>query len=297
MNAANSGAVRLLCPAHVVVEMFEHAELFSSQMRLPVATYLQVWRRDYLPLLRVVDGLPSGMWTAGEEARISELERRDPDDVPAARLALAVGAYFVSTDGGPLEAVYGRPVDASIHDKWVTTLKSGGDAHELANVLEAGALLARLVGSAAAATPSPTSTAVLAVSGLLAAYATAGSPRRARMRAAAGAAGAVALGVLGSYMEATSAIAALAAPPPGRDDVASMPAEARAARACLVEFCRSPQPTLSASELRARLSRAGATANERTVRSILRAYPCFYQPHRGRFQLGRPAAALAELDT
>ena len=125
VNAANSGAVRLLCPAHVVVEMFEHAELFSSQMRLPVATYLQVWRRDYLPLLRVVDGLPSGMWTAGEEARISELERRDPDDVPAARLALAVGAYFVSTDGGPLEAVYGRPVDASIHDKWVTTLKSG----------------------------------------------------------------------------------------------------------------------------------------------------------------------------
>jgi hypothetical protein len=61
LNLANSGALRILCPPHVIDEIYEHADEFSNG--LGVDLFLQVWERDYLPLLRVVGDLPMSVLT------------------------------------------------------------------------------------------------------------------------------------------------------------------------------------------------------------------------------------------
>lgn len=197
LNAANSDAIRLLCPIHVVNEMFEHAQRFSDQIGIDSAEYLTVWRRDYLPLMRVIDDLPHGLLTSDEEARVDTVATVDPDDVPAVRLTLATGGFFLSDDRPALTAGYGSAVDFDRHTKWVGALMAGGNAHELGSALEAGALLSRIGGAVALsagrrAASSPT-IAGLSLGAALIAYAHGTPSRRAKARAAVGMTGAVIL--------------------------------------------------------------------------------------------------------
>ena len=61
------------------------------------------------PHVWVVDPIPRSALTDPELDRVHELERQDPDDVPAALLALATRAVLLSEDEALLEAVYGEP--------------------------------------------------------------------------------------------------------------------------------------------------------------------------------------------
>lgn len=296
-NAANTGALRLLCPAHVVDEVFEHAEKFSGQMRIGVDDYLRVWRRDYLPLMRVIDEVPAGLLTADEEARVAILQRVDPDDVPAVRLTLAVGGFFLSDDHRALEAVYGNSVDFERHARWVGALKAGGDAHQLGKVLEIGALLSRLVGVGASAAgrkvvTSP-SAALFAVGGALAIYARSTPTARAKLTARLGAAGTAILTVFMEYTKANEEIRSLSAPHPGLALESSVSAQGRLTRACLVAFCQSAESTHTAAGLRRLLPTSLAVPHgEAKVRAILRGHGCFHEAYMGHFQLGCPSRDL-----
>jgi predicted nucleic acid-binding protein len=293
LNAANSGAIRLLCPIHVVNEMFEHAQRFSDQIGIDVAEYLTVWRRDYLSLMRVIDDLPDGLLTSDEETRVDTLATVDPDDVPAVRLVLATGGFFLSDDRPALTAVYGSAVDFGRHTKWVGALMAGGDAHELGNALETGALLSRIVGgvalSAGRRVASSGAIAGLSLGAALIAYAHATPNRRAKARAAAGMAGAVILQTFVSYLEASGEICSLAAPAPAAVHIALTSDRARLTRACLLAFGQTAHSTHTARSLREHLpTNLGVPSGEAKVRSVLREYGCFFEPYAGHFQLGRP---------
>ena len=85
-----------------------------------------------------VDPIPRSALTDPELDRVHELERQDPDDVPAALLALATRAVLLSEDEALLEAVYGEVGPSRDLRRWVQHLKAGGDASELAALLDQG---------------------------------------------------------------------------------------------------------------------------------------------------------------
>lgn len=292
VNAANAGAIRLFCPAHVVAEVHEHAETFSEQMRISVADYYRVWNRDYLPLMRVIDGVPEGMLTAEEEQRVAELMVRDPDDVPAVQLVLALGGFFLSNDRPALRAVYGPDLDFSRHQTWVDALKAGGDAHELGKVLRLGALLVQLVGTESAAvgrkmTESPLATLVAAGAGL-ALFVRLSPAKRKELRPRLGRAGRAVLTVFERYQNAINEMQALSAPNPGQVLALSVSQRGQLARACLVASAHAPASTYAAAELSRLLPFTLAVPHGETkVRELLRSERCFVEVSRGRFQLGR----------
>jgi predicted nucleic acid-binding protein len=286
LNLANSGALCILCPAHVADEMYEHADEFSKGFG--VDQFLGIWESDYLPLLRVVDEVPMSALTVVERQRVTVLETKDPDDVPAARLSLATGAFFLSNDGPALDAVYGKGSDRTRHREWVSTLKAGGNANELANLLEMVAMFGRLVampaGELAKRVGSSPAAALVAAAGAMIAYEASGPHRRKKVRSGVTAAMA---GVVTSYDRWQSAIAEFsgaAAPAPTANDLKALTPDEKLLRAVLQEFGLSPRATLSASELHQK-TRSGS---ETKVRALLRSNDCFFQASRGRFQLGRP---------
>lgn len=293
LNLANSGALRILCPAHVVDEMYEHADEFSKGFG--VDRFLQIWERDYVPLLRVVDHVSMSVLTPSERERVTVLETKDADDVPAAQLALAIGAFFLSNDGPALDAVYGRGFDRARHAEWVSTLKAGGDANELANLLESVAMLCRLialpVGSLAKQVGSSLGAALVAAAGALLAYEVAGAQRRKKLRNGATAALAGFFTAYERWQNAVTEFSAATASVPTAAELEALTSDDKLLRAALVAFSNSPQATLSASELHQRLRSAGGGGGRRSearVRSLLRSNECFFQSGRGRFQLGRP---------
>lgn len=290
LNLANSGALRILCPLHVVEEIYEHADEFGKGFGAD--RFLRIWERDYLPLLRVVDYVPNSVLTPSERERVTILDTADPDDVPAAQLSLAIGAFFVSRDGDALDAVYGSGFDRTRHDEWVSTLKTGGDATELVSLLQSAAMLGRLValpaGSLAKLMGSSLASAVFGAAGLLAVYEVSGLRRR---RALCKGATAAMVGLFTAYERLQNAItefSATAAPAATEAELGVLSSDDGLFRAALIVFCKSPESTLSASEVHERTTSAGRSSSEARVRSLLRSNKCFVQVGRGRFQLGRP---------
>ena len=224
INAANSGALRLLCPAHVADEIVSHADEFCGQMQIEPAEYLATWRRDYLPLLRIINEFDDEIFIAAERERLNTLANRDPDDVPAAKLALAAGGFLFSDDGPVLDAVYGPTHvlnrDEHGHTKWVDALKGWGNTHELRRVIESGALLARLVGFGVAgtirqtrATPrTATALGIAALGAAVLAYQHADTAKKAAMRRGIGTASNGILELLVKHAVAAQEVARLAAP-------------------------------------------------------------------------------------
>jgi len=63
-------------------------------------------------------------------------------------------------------------------------------------------------------------------------------------------------------------------------------------RACLYTLARSPSSNLSALELTRLLPELGVGQSVQLVRETLRNSPCFYQPFKGRWQVGRAVRRL-----
>ena len=301
VNAANSGALRLLCPAHVAAEIVTHATEFCDQMGISSTEYLATWQRDYLPLMRIVDELSDGMFTPTEQAHIEKLAVEDPDDVPAAKLAIAAGGFLLSKDGPLLEAVYGRHLVLS-HDheglaKWVDALKGWGDAHQLQQMIETGATLARAtalvatgtVRQARSAPRTASAVAVVALAAIVAAYRRADPSTRSAVRRQLSRAAVGVLDLLVDHHTTAEDLARFAAPQPSKAELGGLSSSDRVARACVHRLSREPESILTACEVAERLPFHLSPRGEAKVRSVLRSYDeAFSQPYRGWFQLGRP---------
>jgi predicted nucleic acid-binding protein len=305
VNAANSGALRLLCPTHVSAEIVSHAAEFCDQMGISSAAYLATWRRDYLPLMRVIDELGDEMFTPTERERLEKLAKEDLDDVPAAKLAIAAGGFVLSEDARLLDAIYGPhrvlSHDLDGHAKWVHALKGWGNAHGLQQMIESGAILARVaafgvtgtVRQARAAPKTASAVAVVALAAFVAAYRSADPSRRAAARRGMSRAAAGILDLVAQHHSAAEDLARFAAPQPSQTDMAELSSSERVARACIHRLSREPAAIISAREVSERLPLTVSPRGEARIRSVLRTYDAaFAQPYPGWFQLGRPDAEL-----
>lgn len=305
VNAANSGALRLLCPAHVAAEIVSHAAEFCDQMGISSTDYLATWRRDYLPLMRVIDELDDEMFTPTERERLEQLATEDLDDVPAAKLAIAAGGFVLSEDARLLDAVYGPhrvlSHDHDGHAKWVHALKGWGNAHRLQQMIGSGAILARVaafgatgtVQRARAAPETASAVAVVALAAFAVAYRSADPSKRAAVRRGLSSAAAGILDLVAQHHSAAEDLARFAAPQPSWIDTAELSSSDRVARACIHRLSREPAAIISAREVAERLPLNVSPRGEAKVRSVLRSCEAaFVQPYRGWFQLGRPDAEL-----
>jgi predicted nucleic acid-binding protein len=290
VNAANSGALRILCPRHVVDEIDEHAAKFSRLARVPQQQFVDTWLCNYLPVLRIVDPIPRSALTDPELDRVHELERQDPDDVPAALLALATRAVLLSEDKTLLEAVYGEVGPSRDLRRWVQHLKAGGDASELAALLEGGVAVLRLVGmGGAAALRSSIGAAFVGsvTAGLLVRYFRAPATERSRLRRSFSDVGGVVVEVLEEFERAVGTLTRVAAPMPEERALRTMRPEGRLVRACLTTMGAAKGSMHSARSLRSELPQLNVASGEQRVRAVLRSHDCFVEIERGRFQLGR----------
>lgn len=302
VNAANSGALRILCPRHVVEEIGEHSAKFSRLAKVPEQQFVDTWKHGYLPILHVVDPIPWSALTDPELGRVHELERQDPDDVPAALLALATSAVLLSEDEPLLQAVYGERGPSGDLRRWVEHLKAGGDASELAALLEGGAVVIRLVGmGGASALRSSIGAAIVGsvTTGLLMSYFRAPATDRSRLRSGFSDLGRVVIEIVEQFERAVRTLTALAAPTPGERVLQTMHPEGRLVRACLTTMGSAKASTHSAGSLRSQLPLLDVPSGEQRVRTVLRSHECFVEVERGRFQLGRSMdardAATSEL--
>jgi hypothetical protein len=142
VTAVNARGIRLYLAAHVVGEVAEHGERWARESGVSPTHFMECWKRDYLPLARVVDDEDLGVegLSPAELRRVERLGEIDPDDVPSVVLALQVGGFFLSHDRAALEAVYGEGVDLEAHRDWLEVLRSGGEAGELGKLVLLSAL-------------------------------------------------------------------------------------------------------------------------------------------------------------
>lgn len=300
VSAANAGAIRLFCARHVVDEFYEHADEWADKAEIDRGVFMRRWASEYAPLLRVVD-VPAVLLTPAEASRVDLLEFgpeefRDADDVPTARLALVLGAFFLSRDKKPVKAVHGHDVDLVEREAWLDVLRAGGDVHVLQEMKRGDELAFGVAGQLA----------FLGVGKLWrfsppAALLTCGVMYWAWRRAPAGFRGSVA-NVATGFTVHWSQAAELAQRAGSRFTAASVPAPAWSGlagqvgsaaaleRACLFVLARAGG-SASAAEVTEQVRELGVPASEARVRSVLRADAV--KVARGRFQLGVPAASLA----
>jgi predicted nucleic acid-binding protein len=299
VSAANGGAIRLFAARHVVEEFHEHAEEWADKAGVDRGVFMDRWRSEYAPLLRVFDA-PAGLLTPAEAGRVELLESgppefRDADDVPSAVLALVLGAFFLSRDKKPVKAVYGHDVDMAEREAWLEVLRAGGDAPVLRRMQRSDEQVAAAAGQLAFLGAGKVWRASPA-----AALLTFGALYWAWRRAPAGFRGAVAdvATVWAVHWTRASQLAQVAG---ARFAAASVPTPewgglagavggaAALERATLFVLARAGGP-LSAVEAAERVRELGVAASEARVRAVLRA--AAVEVSRGRFQLGGPAAAL-----
>lgn len=299
VSAANAGAIRLFCARHVVEEFYRHADEWADKARVDREVFMRRWATEYAPLLRVVD-VPAALLTPAEARRVDLLESgpeefRDADDVPTARLALVLGAFFLSRDKKPVKAVHGHDVDLAGREEWLEVLRAGGDVHVLQEMKRsdemafgaAGYLTFLGVGKLWRYSPP-------------AALLTCGALFLAWRRAPAGFRGSVA-NVATAFtvhwsqaaelaQRARSRFAAASAPAPAWGQLAGeVGGPAALERATWFVLARAGG-SLSAAEAVERVQELGVPASEQRVRAVLRGGAV--EVARGRFQLGVPASRL-----
>jgi predicted nucleic acid-binding protein len=142
VSAADARSIRLFAHEHVVEEVHEHIENWAGQLGMDSSVLRNWWITSYLPLLRVIPWSVAlePLLTPEEAARIAILKVRDPDDVPSAMLSIVLGAFYLSEDEAPVEAVYGEPYDRDEVAQWVAVLMAGSSSSEVLK-LQAGATI------------------------------------------------------------------------------------------------------------------------------------------------------------
>lgn len=309
VNAARAGLFRLFCAGHVASEVFTHHERWSHEGKIDAARFTDVWVRDYAPLLHLIPSPPDGLMTHAEAARLAALHLKDPDDVPSATLALALGAFYLSEDGAATTAVYGERRHNDELRAWRRGLSAGGDAGAIALGLETTVLLVDALRSGLIELATLTTRGVPAwLKGLLLAgvagvggyqlHQLDSSVRERMVNALKGLTafgGAVAL----EYTEAGAKLDRVYAPRPELSVLMEeRGADAGLLRATLQILARSRSNWLSAAELAASASLPQVTQAEKRIRELLRAQTSAIEIGRGRWQLGEPLfwpdAAAAE---
>lgn len=302
VNIANAGLLRLFCARHVLDEVSEHAAEWAEGAKIPVEQFLTQWEREYLPFVRVLDAsIPSEWLSPDESRRMAALAEIDPDDVPSASLALALGGFYLSQDKTALRAVYGDGIDPERHAAWVDLLKAGGDAGQLAELGQVAtglvsAAVSGMAGGAARLLESAGPVGAVCL-GMLSVLLLANVPPKVRQRVWSGAR--VTLGsfahLLAVYEEAHRRFATVTPGTPKWAELAlTNEPTAVLARACLHVVSRSGIGDRSAAEITATLPPLGIAQGEAKVREVLRSHGCFTEPWRGRWQVGGVAVGQSD---
>ncbi|WP_344620252.1 PIN domain-containing protein [Dactylosporangium salmoneum] len=309
LNAANSGILRLYCAPHVLHEVDEHLDEWSAQRALDPSVVRAAWDSDVAPLLRCVE-VPDGLTIAVEQERLDFLAQPpstnrycDPDDVPTATLAILLNAALLSKDKAPLRAVYGEQHDHLAHAQWRDQLRAVGDLGPLGRLIGGLNSLLGLAASGVINGLAGTARRVPWPWLVVGALATAGAVRylvtpetRRKVQATLGtglSAVAASAAEIAAHREAARRqFETLLPAQPGWSEITSYRSSAATLiRASLYHLARSPQSDLSATELTDVLRQTnGFPRGETKVRAVLRREAAFYEPYRGRFQVG--AAAL-----
>jgi len=299
VTAANAGLFRLFCAQHVIDEVWEKSAEWTQGSPVSRAAFLRCWLTEYLPLIRVVrEPLPDDLFTPAEFARIAELARVDPDDVPSAKLALALGAFHLSDDRPALRAVYGLQLDLAEHHAWVEALKAGGDAGELRNLLRGAVALAVVFGGGLAAgvkrmvaALGPWIVVIAAAAGVVVVSRISAETRR-RLKGVVIAAGESLAQAYLAHAEVSARFGRAAPRVPKCEELrATNHPQAVLARACLATLPRSGRSHLSAEDLAKELPFLGVPQAKARVRSTLRSHRFFFGAWRGRWQVGEVVAA------
>ena len=129
-SAANEGAFRIYCAAHIIGEFEEHGQRWSSEYSIDYAPYRQCWEEHYRPLVRLVDtSRLDVLLSPDEQQRISELT--DRDDIPSVTLALAIQAVYLSEDRRAHYTVYNFTTTFEERKGWLQPLMAASDHAQL----------------------------------------------------------------------------------------------------------------------------------------------------------------------
>ena len=92
-RAASVGVITWYIAEHVAGEVDEHLDEWAAAAGVDNTAAWIAWHDTYQPMLRLVPGdLTELAFTEVELRRLAELAIRDPDDLPSARLAMALGS-------------------------------------------------------------------------------------------------------------------------------------------------------------------------------------------------------------
>lgn len=246
-------------------------------------------------LLRVVPNtaVKEAMLTPDEVWRVRHLLASK--DVPSVKLAIVLGAYYLTEDQPAWKAVYDRDVDAETLLGWVAPLRDGGDVEVLgdaAAILMLVPLLTverfiefgRIVATEAPWVFWPTMAASV---GFALAKTTTSGMRSVVSRIGTG------FEVLYQCMQPyQDALARFRAAAPDAPDWPRLALEVQQAallnRAALWTLARTPTGEASAAELAKLMPDLAGAQSVRYVRSALRVNAGFHSIARGRWQVGCP---------
>ncbi len=296
VTAANQQLIRLFCAQHVADEIVEHVEAWSisAGRSVPVADFLRRWYTEYLPVLRVVPdhAIPDAWLMPDERGRINTLAIKDTDDIPSVKLALAIRGLYISKDGPAVTAVYGAGADLIDRDRWLDRLKAGSDAGELALMVRGAHTIAGITGVGVFKAAQNAYDALGPLSLLLASglgyllWDWIKRPERQGLRSALGDIFTLVMEMelqRGAQQEVFEK--ALPRVPSWSTLAATNTSESVVGRAALYTLARKTTAHISAHEL-TEILRVRVPCREATVRSLLRATPCFTEVYRGRWQVG-----------
>lgn len=115
-RAASTGVITWYIAEHVANEVDAHLDEWAATAGIDAPAAWDAWQTAYQPMLRLVSSdLTELAFTTAERQRLARLDTRDPDDLPTARLAIALGARLATRDGALLEATYGPGRASSDH--------------------------------------------------------------------------------------------------------------------------------------------------------------------------------------
>jgi predicted nucleic acid-binding protein len=293
LTGAHSRSFRLYCARHVLDEVQEHSPRWASELGIPHQAYLDCWRDQFLPYVRLVNtsGL-RGLLSPEEGARIDAL--KDRDDVPSATLALALGAFYLTEDAEARFAVYGVDADAPERRNWLAPLQCGGDAGELqklervAFALPAAAIAGGFSFGGWLYKKSPWILAGAMALGLFAAARVKRETYRALGRGLGEAASRFGEAVLWPYYENSERFRAMAPRIPSWETLLEAnDRESVLARSCLCTLARRRKCPMTAGEIATALPRLGIGQNAQRIGRILRTHECFFEPYQRHWQVGR----------
>lgn len=295
VTGANTGAFRLFCAEHVVEEVVEHSERWASEFEIPYGIYIDCWQQYFLPNMRLVKTSQlRGLLSRSEVKRVDELQVRDPDDVPSAMLALALGAFYVTEDAHARFAVYGVEASVSERNNWLEPLKCAGDAGELHKLVVIASAVPTLTVASAwnlgrwLYEKSPWAVAIGAGLGLFLAARVKPDAYRSIGSALGQGALRFADGVIRPYTENLERLAEVLPELPSWEElVADTDRDSVLTRACLHTLARSRKSLMTVRDLVDELPGLGISQSAQRVGKILHSNECFFEPYRGYWQAGR----------